>query len=191
MARAFLSVLFLLLLAAPAWAGPFGTEMGDPPSKFEGLEKYPGLSDFLTTTMPKNHSAFSRYALEFTEKNELSRVMALSEAFKNDPAGFRAQSVYSKLKTELSEKYGSPSKVTELLMGGSIWKDPVHFLRGIHAGERKHQCIWENPGADNLEKIVLMVITSNEKDACVGLAYEYTNFKSSKDKENKKDRDAL
>lgn len=165
MARAFLSVLFLLLLGATAWAGPFGTEMGDPPSKFEGLVAVPGkVGQYAATVLPKPHSAFEAYTLIF-RNNGLSQVSAVSPTLPRD----RSLQLYNTTKQALTKKYGKPLGSTDTI------------------------CAWESVTLpDNLASIGLALIADEEtRKFRTVVVYKYKNEAAAEKAQNAKDKDAL
>lgn len=177
MARAFLSVLFLFLLAAPAWAGPFGTEMGDPPSKFESLSKISGTDHYYTTTMPKPHSELSEYILTFRD-NGLSAIKASSPWGSYDQAAL----LHSQIKEGLIEKYGEPTL-----------KSVASEERGKYPTVDKTLFLWSSPTLPENLSIISVAIVKNEKEKTyyTGVVFYYKNEAAAKKAQNEKDKDAL
>lgn len=182
MARAFLSVLFLLLLAAPAWAGPFGTEMGDKPEKYQIFVDSGYFK--LAKTMPKQHSAFDQYFLCFGAEG-LEAVSGSTEKSTNIQEILKS---YETLKAELQKKYGDPADMHEYLSSEKEFQEQIELLKGALSGERKHETVWNKNLPDNLADIKLWVAAdSDRKKLGVMLLYRYKNFKS----DNQRNMDAL
>lgn len=161
-ASVFSLLLCASLISAPAFAGPFGTEMGDKPEKFKSLmEVIPGFS-YGATSLPKTHTEFSSYSLFFAPSG-LAFINA-STGDKFDEKKAKKKTV--EIKKQLIEKYGSPAE------------DKEQFV------------IWNKNLPANIESIILMCY-KKEFQYRIELKYWYKNFKEYKEAIRKNNIDAL
>ncbi|WP_302413144.1 hypothetical protein [uncultured Desulfovibrio sp.] len=183
-------LLFLIAIffaVTPAFAGPFGTEMGDPPSKFEGtLNANNVIKD---AKLPKQHSAFNYYELTFVNGG-LATILAASPDFTNDRYGSGVRSTYDTLKEQLTSKYGKPVTI-EQLKSGSIWNKDSEFVASIYKHERYHGSIWNKDLGDNLIEIKLLVTATSSSNATLAILYRYKNATEIDKNKEKSEKDAL
>lgn len=187
-----LALLLCLFWVAPVWAGPFGTEMGDSPEKFTGLEKYGqhwGLDVYITANPPQKHSSFEKYIFGFHEA-KLAIIVATTQDYGDDRYGYTARSKYDIVKKQLTEKYGKPL-CSESLNVGSIWDQPQDFSTSINKNERTHGCTWRKELPDNLESIHLQIATKNRNTTYLVLRYAYKNIVNAREKKKGVDQGAL
>lgn len=193
-----MKIIFTLLsafmfFASLSYAGPFGTTMGDSPDKYTDLKNTKtnqfGIERYQTTKMPKIHSSFEEYILDFGSTGLVS-VMAVSEIFDNDRAGIKARNTYDTLKKQLSEKYGIPL-VGEMLSPSSIWKKENEFIASIVHNERVHGCQWEENLPDNLKEIQLIIYGESYDRARVVINYKYINIDEVNKMQKKNEKDSL
>ena len=123
--RAITFTLCLCLLFTQAYAGPFGTEMGDKPEKFGKTFNDLSPERGIRVTPPKQHSTFTIYELRFADDG-LASVTALSDYYKRDRFASGAKSDYATLKKQLTEKYGQPLKEPSIFPKASIWAKSPH-----------------------------------------------------------------
>ena len=186
------TVLLCLFLAVPAWAGPFGTEMGDSPDKFADLEKieqHGWLEAYSTSKPPQKHSDFEYYMFGFYEAG-LVIVIATTRDFSDDNYGFGAKAQYYDIKKQLTDKYGKPVS-TEKLNAGSIWDGPREFATSINVHDRVHKSVWLDKLPDNLESIKLEVLAKNKSTTYVQLHYVYKDMVKVRTKTRAENQGAL
>ena len=104
------------LMTNSAYAGPFGTEMGDKPEKFESLTPVVPGYRYITNTLPKTHTDFSKYQLSFAPSG-----LAFVGAFTDEKFDEKqAKKNLTEIKKQLIEKYGQPQEDKEIFV---MWKD--------------------------------------------------------------------
>ena len=187
-----LPVLLCLFLTVPAWAGPFGTEMGDSPDKFadlKKLEQYEGMSLYRAFNLPQKHSSFTSYILAFGDDG-LAMIMASTKDYEDDHYGNTAKSEYNNVKEQLTKKYGRPVSV-ERLNTGSIWNEPRYFATSINKNERRHKSLWFDNLPDNLESVELEVRATNSGVTYLQLHYLYKNMVKAREKAKAANEGAL
>jgi len=173
-----MKTIFVSLAAAafatPAFAGPFGVDMGDPISSFA-----PKAQDNHMSTLgkvPNPHSDFESYIVVHDENGAICKIAALGKTQERDGYGMSVRTVYDRLKKGLISKYGEPSSDHEMHLGG-IWDDADDWVMSIRQGERYHQISWiEMPLPDDIKSITLKVAASSSRDSYVTLSYEFTSF---------------
>lgn len=102
-----------------------GAELKDVPNTDYGVS-------FVATKLPRVLSDQEATVVSFGYNDKLWRIIAVSKAFSNDPAGTNLKLRYQELLAALAEKYGKPSSVHSL--GDSIFQEPQYFLAGIQQG---------------------------------------------------------
>ena len=188
-----LTLLVCLFLVTPAWAGPFGTEMGDKPEKFSNLkniEKYKEINVYSTANPPQKHASFDKYDLLFDDDAGLVIVLATTQDYRDDRYGHAAKSEYKMLKAQLTKKYGKPT-CAEWLNVGSIWNQPQYFAVSINKNERQHLCVWSDDLSDDLEGVELEIKAINSSTTHVVLQYTYKNMEKVREKAKVADQGAL
>lgn len=101
---------------------------------------------YLTDSVPHPYPAFQRYVLVITPQRGLCRVVAISGAFEDDPAGTATMKAFAGLQTALTEKYGKP-RVFDLLLGSSTLKAPAEWMAAVYKQERIVSAFWQGGSA--------------------------------------------
>lgn len=104
----FLSVVAVTALGQ---AGPFGFEKGMTQQQVIHLLGKPMKSDgdqLMFDTAPKPHAAYVVYALDFSPKAGLLRVVAGGHTVRTDDHGTELRSAYEDTVQGISRKYGEP-----------------------------------------------------------------------------------
>lgn len=187
--RAITFTLCLCLLFTQAYAGPFGTEMGDKPEKFGKTFNDLSPERGIRVTPPKQHSTFTIYELRFADDG-LASVTALSDYYKRDRFASGAKSDYATLKKQLTEKYGQP-QITEYLKSGGIYDKDSEFAASLYYKERFHFATWSNNLPDNLIEITLGIMGVSSDSVILGLVYKYKNHPNLEKSKEKIQQDAL
>ena len=190
-----ISLLLIGFILAPGYgeAGPFGTRMGQPKDEFENLRKInsdkPGVESYTTTKLPKRHSIFKNYVLDFSQ-NGLISIIGMSEQFDNDRAAQRARNEYENLKRQLTEKYGVPV-VNESVNPDGLWKKDGEFAMALFKNDRKHYCEWTKDLPDDLKLIKLLLIPHSSDEVSVAIYYQYKNIEESQKAQDEMEKDSL
>lgn len=193
--RLFAIFILISFLLAPAMlqAGPFGTRMGQPKEEFENLQKInsdkPGLESYITTKLPKRHSLFKNYILEFGQ-NGLISIVGSSEIFTNDRAAQAARNAYDNVKKQLTEKYGTPV-VYERVNPDGLWKKDSEFAMSLLKHDRQHGCEWTKNLPDDLKLIRLMILPESSDKVTVAVYYQYKNIEESQKAQEEMEKDSL
>ncbi|UFQ98663.1 hypothetical protein [Pseudomonas wenzhouensis] len=184
----------------PAGEGPFGLQMGlgrDIVEKMTGktLTQIPGEPNrYRVDTLPKTHNEFESYVLKFSSAHGLCSIMAIGRDISADSFGIAVKSRFSELEEGLSSLYGRPEK-TDLLIPGSIWKDPVDWMMAIRKEERILASSWESsvsaPLKNDLKQIFLMANATSTDKGYLKLEYAFSNYELCDQEIKQKKSDAL
>ena len=119
---------------------PFGINLGH---KFDKNIQISELKENIFIVNPsKPISYFSEY-LVFVDKNQLvSKVVAISDKFKDDDYCHYSKSIYSKLEDTITEKYGKSQHNFDFLLIGAIWKESRDYKMSLIKNERTHYTTW-------------------------------------------------
>lgn len=193
--KVFMALLLIGFMFSPimSQAGPFGTRMGQPKEEFENLQKIdsdkPGLESFITSNLPKRHSLFKNYLLDFGP-NGLISIIGMSETFSNDRAAQAARNAYDNIKKQLTEKYGQPV-VKERVNPDGLWKKDSEFAMALLKHDRQHGCEWTKDLPDDLSVIRLMIHPESSDKVNVVILYQYKNIEESKKAQDAVEKDSL
>lgn len=136
MIRAVMLLAFLALplsgVAADKFPAPFGLEWGASQASlvklgFANSSNDGGFVTLRSASVPKAWSKAQAY-LAVLYKNQLVKVVAISENFKDDVAGAEGKEAYEHLKDILTKKYGQPSNHTERT-GGKLYDGYDEFYQ--------------------------------------------------------------
>lgn len=188
MQKLIFALVILFACIGSAWAGPFGTNMGDPIDKFEGVTPNKRVKNaYDTQTMPTMHKDFFMYGLIIPPNYGLVKVLAISNFNANDIYGSTIRELFKKIKTQIENKYGKATAFFDFIQPDSIWKKGRHWLEGIKRGDRHLFAAWNlKNNKDNLSDISIEVFGTSENKSYIILSYEYENFsKYNKDVEGK------
>lgn len=191
--RVAFAVVLTFAISLTAQAGPFGTHMGQPKEDFQGLSPIksgnPGIEEFVTSEVPKKHTLFKRYILNFGNAGLVS-IAGETKIFDNDRAATAGRAAYETLKKQLTEKYGKPENFENMSPDG-IWKKDSEFAMSILKNERTHICVWKKDLPDDLKSINLLLVANSSDSVSVGLLYHYKNVDQVKENQEKIEKDSL
>jgi hypothetical protein len=132
-----ITFVFSSLIAAAEDQGveaPFGLEWGAEKEALRGDGiilsncKSQGWVEFCTTeSVPKNLSTAASYALYFSNKYGLQKVLMYGETITNDVYGTAGKDRYAKLKGALDSKYSGATSYE--YVGKSVYKESDEFFQ--------------------------------------------------------------
>jgi hypothetical protein len=181
----------------PPGIGPFGLQMGLTKQNVEDmtgvtLTAIPNsLNIYTTEVVPKTYNAFETYILLISPKVGLCRIRALSGDINTDSYGLALKSKVKDIAESLTANYGK-GKATDVLLPGSLWKEPGDWMIGLLKKERYFGFDWEEkkdkPFKNDLQGIMLEATAVNSGIGSVYLQYDFKNvdecIKEANDKEN-------
>lgn len=169
----------------PPGEGPFGLEPGLSKKNIEDmtgeeLKPYEGVPNLYTIkSPPKKNAEFEGFGLLISPKSGLCQIRALGKNVDTDSYGIALQSKYKELLDSLSSIYGKP-KSTDLLLSGSIWKEPQDWMMALNKKERFLSAQWAGSPATPLKNKLVMVSmearANGSGEGYVYLQYDFDNI---------------
>lgn len=169
----------------PPGVGPFGLESGLTKKNIEDMigkelkpfENVPNL--YTSQSLPKKNADFEAYGLLISPKSGLCEIRALGISIDTDSYGLALQSKYKELLDSLSSIYGRPEK-NDLLLSGSIWKEPQDWMMALNKKERFLSAQWKGtltaPFKNNLVSVSMEARANNSSKGYIYLQYDFNNI---------------
>ncbi|HBC7435777.1 hypothetical protein [Enterobacter bugandensis] len=168
----------------PPAEGPFGLEAGLTQKNIENMigAKLKPLPDsvnlYTSDKLPKQNADFEMYGLLISPKAGLCQIRALGKNIDTDSYGLALKSKFEELSNSLSSLYGK-AETTDLLLPGSIWKEPQDWMMGLNKKERFLSATWkgakETPLKNNIDTISIEARANSSSKGYVYLQYSFTN----------------
>lgn len=173
-----LFIITVLLCTTSAFAGPFGLEMGMSLKDIGGKPKKIAPGIYTLTNVPKPHLAFKIYVVRVAQKGGLFWIKAVGEDISTSVYGVELKLKFNKMKEKLEKIYGK-HKTTDLLLPGSIWKEPNEFMMAMVKKERFLVAFWDDAKGStltkNIERIVLIALPNGRNKGYLEIEYAFTN----------------
>ncbi|WP_294623744.1 hypothetical protein [uncultured Bilophila sp.] len=192
MRKLIVALAVVVMCGGNAFAGPFGTNMGDTVDKYQNITVSGKNKDnFISQSVPKPHSDFENYLFTFSPQHGLVKISGITKSIHNDAYGINVKSLFKKLYDQINSKYGIGKK-NDFIMNGSVWKEDKYWTMGLYKEERILTAFW-NPkdNKDNIESIMLKTIALSSDSSLILLSYEYTNFDKYIEEQKKNEQDSL
>ncbi|MDH1546468.1 hypothetical protein [Enterobacter ludwigii] len=168
----------------PPVEGPFGLEAGLTQKNIEDMigAKLKPLPDsvnlYTSDKLPKQNADFEMYGLLISPKAGLCQIRAVGKNIDTDSYGLALKSRFEDLSSSLSSLYGK-AETTDLLLAGSIWKEPQDWMMGLNKKERFLSATWkgtkETPLKNNITAISIEARANSSAQGYVYLQYTFTN----------------
>lgn len=168
----------------PPAEGPFGLEAGLTQKNIEDMigAKLKPLPDsvnlYTSDKLPKQNADFEMYGLLISPKAGLCQIRAVGKNLDTDSYGLALKSRFEDLSSSLSSLYGK-AETTDLLLAGSIWKEPQDWMMGLNKKERFLSATWkdtkETPLKNNIGAISIEARANSSAQGYVYLQYTFTN----------------
>lgn len=168
----------------PPAEGPFGLEAGLTQKNIEDMigAKLKPLPDsvnlYTSDKLPKQNADFEMYGLLISPKAGLCQIRAVGKNIDTDSYGLALKSRFEDLSSSLSSLYGK-AETTDLLLAGSIWKEPQDWMMGLNNKERFLSATWkgtkETPLKNNIGAISIEARANSSAQGYVYLQYTFTN----------------
>lgn len=168
----------------PPAEGPFGLEAGLTQKNIEDMigAKLKPLPDsvnlYTSDTLPKQNADFEMYGLLISPKAGLCQIRAVGKNIDTDSYGLALKSRFEDLSSSLSSLYGK-AETTDLVLEGSIWKEPQDWMMGLNKKERFLSATWkgtkETPLKNNIDTISIEARANSSSKGYVYLQYSFTN----------------
>ncbi|HCM9649208.1 TPA: hypothetical protein N5N95_004622 [Enterobacter bugandensis] len=168
----------------PPAEGPFGLEAGLTQKNIEDMigAKLKPLPDsvnlYTSDKLPKQNADFEMYGLLISPKAGLCQIRAVGKNIDTDSYGLALKARFEDLSSSLSSLYGK-AETTDLLLAGSIWKEPQDWMMGLNKKERFLSATWkgtkETPLKNNIGAISIEARANSSAQGYVYLQYTFTN----------------
>lgn len=152
-------------------ADPFGLKAGSTPPA--------GAADYFVVfhSVPKPHPSFQSYRGFWNPDRGLTRIMAQSTTFEDDPYCASSRELYDRVKRQLTQLYGAPENLEYLDDDGRL-ADADEFYSSLQHNERSHCSRWATGDGHALEdqvaEITLTVAADDTYNASfVSLTYKF------------------
>jgi hypothetical protein len=172
-------------------AGPFGIYKGMSKAELQNIARIVPLDTGLysLTRVPNPHSAFTSYAVAFTERLGVCKVFATTSAIQTNNFGTQLRSEFNDIAEALETKYGRHI-TTDNVKSGSLWDEPRDWMMGLLKKDRTFATIWEStpatPLPDGISAIGLEALASSTDTGALRLTYDFDTVKSCVAEINKK-----
>ena len=170
----FITVLFCQF----AFAGPFGLSMGMGIKQIDANAEQIAPWVYLTSKVPKTHSAFEEYALKVGPKSGLCWIKAIGKDISTNSYGSGLKIAFEKMQEKLTNIYGI-GETTDMLLSGSILNKPRHWLMAVFEKERFLTTVWDkstNSTLNNdLTTVYLLVSSSGINEGRLQIEYIFSN----------------
>lgn len=127
---------------------------------------------------PKSNQAFEAYALVISPTVGLCQIRAIGKTIDTNGFGHQLKSGFDELSGSLTSIYGPPQTL-DMLMPGSIWKDPDDWMMGLYKKDRSLMADWTGsssvPLKSSLKSVILQARALGSDKGYVLLQYSFTN----------------
>jgi len=188
------TILLAALSSQSAFAGPFGLNMGMTIQQIDATAEQAAPGVYVTSKVPKSHSAFEKYALKVGPKSGLCWIKAIGKDVSTSSYGIELKSAFEEMQAKLTKAYGK-GETTDILLPGSIWNEPKDWLMAMRQKERFLMAVWdESKGStlnDDLTKIGLIVNPIGRNKGYLAIEYSFSNAEACGKEIAAKEDDAL
>lgn len=132
-------------LGPAAWAdGPFGVEIGSDISRYASCSPASsGNGMYTCNAVPKPHSAFESYVLQYAPSTGVCWIKAVGKDIKDNSRGGSTQRNTDEIARQIAINYGPHTSTADFLTPDSIWDEPTDWLMGISEEDRYYGYFWE------------------------------------------------
>jgi hypothetical protein len=137
--------LSLLSITIPAFAGPFGLDMGMTLEQLTAVCGSAPVSvgtNLYKVTPAKPHQAFETYVVQISPTYGVFFIKAIGKRVNTSVYGTELKSAFTQLVTSLENTYGT-AKTYDFLRPGSIWDEPNDWMMALRKQERFLAAYWE------------------------------------------------
>lgn len=160
--------------------GPFGVAMGMSVDEIGVAFEEVAPFKYLLETVPKPHSAFTRYVVQAPPICGLSWLKAIGHTITTNPYGITLRTSFEEMEAKLIAAYGSGERI-DILMHDSIWNEPRDWMTGLVKGERILMTNWSVESRalpDSLSAIGLLAIGLDSESGYIAIEYSFENSAS-------------
>jgi hypothetical protein len=177
----------VLVLAATSAAmaqddlGPFGMHRGmtrEQVIQIVGVDSVieTGGDSLTLSTVPAPHPAFHVYALFFSPKDGLLKIVAVVDGIKTDGFGKTVRDSFMEIQKANSQTYGQPERTEDSVNVGSTWNEPENWMAALLKDERTLWTRWDKALPHRIHQIVLQAKALSTSEGFVALNYEFDGW---------------
>jgi len=188
-----LITIALLSIGSMAYSQPFGVSMGMSLEQLQSQSTLPivdrgnGIYEFY----PKSaHSAFESYHVLHSKESGVGKIRAVGKTIRVNNFGTQLKDATDTMAEALTGVYGAFKK-HDFLTSGSIWRARNEWMWGLYKGERFYVYIWQTELPHDIKGIALIAEAQNTAEGYVSLEYEFTNFETVRNDNQKVSSGAL
>jgi hypothetical protein len=178
-------VVLALMMTGAAMAqddiGPFGMHMGmtrEQVIQIVGANAVieSGGDSLTLSTVPKPQPAFHVYALFFSAKDGLLKIVAVADGIKTDGFGKSVRDFFMEIQRANSQTYGQPERTEDSVNVGSTGNEPENWMAGLLKDERTLGTRWDKGLPNRIRQIVLQAKAVSTTEGFVALNYEFDGW---------------
>ncbi|MDM3554792.1 hypothetical protein PAK37_18415 [Proteus mirabilis] len=168
----------------PPESGPFGFKIGLTRENIESMitGEIRLVDDeqnlYLTNSSPKKNSEFSSFGLVISPTVGLCQIRAIGNDIKTNSYGQPLRQEFNELVNTLESLYGKP-KQEDILLSGSIWRNPQDWMMGLYKQERYLSARWkeqnDNMKENELSSIAVEARADSGSNGYIFLQYTFAN----------------
>ena len=168
----------------PPESGPFGFKIGLTRENIESMitGEIRLVDDeqnlYLTNSSPKKNSEFASFGLVISPTVGLCQIRAIGNDIKTNSYGQPLRQEFNGLVNTLESLYGKP-KQEDILLSGSIWRNPQDWMMGLYKQERYLSARWkeqnDNMKENELSSIAVEARADSGSNGYIFLQYTFAN----------------
>lgn len=144
---ALMCVLSGVFCISPAFAGPFGIDMGMSLAQVKAVCRTTPKhiqDNVYEITPPKTNDIFETYYVRIDPDYGVYWLKAIGKEIYTNGYGDRLKSTFESLVESIRRTYGEASYIKDDLKEGSIWGKPQDFMHALQRGDRTLNAFWDN-----------------------------------------------
>ncbi len=178
-------VVLLLMATGAAMArddnGPFGMHRGmtrEQVIQMVGANAVieAGGDSLTLSTVPIPLPAFHVYAVFFSAKDGLLKIVAVADGIKTDGFGKNVRDFFMEIQKASSQTYGQHQRTEDSVNVGSAWNGPEDWMAGLLNDERTLGTRWDKVLPHRIHQIVLQAKAVSTAEGFVALNYEFDGW---------------
>jgi hypothetical protein len=158
-------------------ASQFGLKMGMSLNQIDKNAKKVG-NGLYYVSVPKPHSAFSKYVIRICPKKGLYYIKAIGKDISTNGSGYAIQTAFEDMEEKLTKAYGKHQKI-DFLSSGSLWDESHYWMMGLLKQDRYLLAHWNKKEGsrlkDNLSSVILGVSALSQEKGYISIDYTYSN----------------
>ena len=167
--------------AKKTYDGPFGLKMGLSAEEAEAAipsleESDQGPGIYQADSVPIPHPDFESYALLFSQKSGLCKIVAIGKDIKSGDAGHEIRSAFDTLDKAITKKYGKGKKYD---FTSERYDSPEFWMMHLLQRNRTLAKVWNKEEgstlSSNIASIELEAVAANMSTGYLVMRYQFEN----------------